>query len=170
MSETKRENEIVDSLKMKLGSDLLDVRVQKRRRIFATVTTSALRDAVEFAKDRLNIRHISTITGIDAGKEVGVYYHLMGKKEGDPSEITLSLRANTPKTEPRLPTITHLIPGASFYEREVHDLFGVIFEDHPDLSPLILPEGWPANVYPLRKECTVDHIRSEISKVQSENR
>jgi len=170
MSETKRENEIADSLKVRLGNDLLDVRVQKRRRVFATVIPSALRDAVEFAKDRFNMQHISTITGIDAGKDVGVYYHLMGKNEGDPSEITLSLRVNTPKTEPRLPTVTHLIPGASFYEREVHDLFGVVFEDHPDLSPLLLPEGWPAKVYPLRKECTVDYIRSEISKVQSESR
>jgi len=170
MSETKRENEIADSLKVRLGNDLLDVRVQKRRRVFATVTPSALRDAVEFAKDRFGMRHVSTVTGVDLGKEIGVYYHLMGKSEGDASEITLSLRANTSKTEPKLPTVSSLIPGAAFYEREVHDMFGVVFEGHPDLSPLVLPEGWPADVYPLRKECTVDYIKSEIGKTQGDSR
>lgn len=170
MVETKREEEIADSLKKRLGNNLLDVRVQKRRRVFVTVTPAALKEAVEFVKDRFGMRHVSTVTGVDAGKEIGVYYHLMGKNEDDASEITLSLRANTPKTEPKLPTIAHLIPGASFYEREVHDMFGVVFEGHPDLSPLVLPEGWPTNVYPLRKECTVDYIKSEIGKTQGDSR
>jgi NADH-quinone oxidoreductase subunit C len=168
MSETYREEEIAQSLKNKLGEKLLEVRVQKRRRVFAAVMPSALEEAVQFLKDRFNMRHISTVTGVDLGKNIGVYYHLMGKNEADSSEIVLSLRANTSKDEPKLPTISRLIPGASFYEREVHDLFGVVFEGHPDLSPLVLPEGWPDGLYPLRKECTLDHIRSEIGKARGE--
>ncbi|MEM3017856.1 MAG: NADH-quinone oxidoreductase subunit C [Candidatus Bathyarchaeia archaeon] len=170
MNETHREEEIAQSLKTKLGDKLLEVRIQKRRRVFAVVTPSALEDAIEFLRDRFNMRHISTITGVDLGKNIGVYYHLMGKSEASNSEIVLSLRADTCKDAPKLPTISRLIPGASFYEREVHDLFGVVFEGHPDLSPLILPDGWPDGLYPLRKECTLDHIRSEISKARGEGK
>jgi len=53
-----------------------------------------------------------------------------------------------------IPTITDIIPGALLYEREIHDLFGVKFEGHPNLEPLILPDDWPADNYPLRKNRT----------------
>jgi len=68
------------------------------------------------------------------------------------------------KDKPILPTITDLIPGATLYEREVHDLLGITFKGHPDLSPLILPEGWPPDVYPLRKEWTIEKIQEKVTK------
>ncbi len=103
--------------------------------------------------------HISTINGVDVGDEIEVIYHLSlhGSTE-------LSLKVRTPKDKPILPTITDIIPGATLYEREVHDLLGVTFEGHPDLSPLVLPEGWPADVYPLRKEWTIEKIEKEVAK------
>ncbi len=167
MVETARENEIVESLRARLGNDLIEAKIQKPRRVFATVTSSALPSTVQFLKDNFDIKHVSTITGVDQGNEIGVYFHLMGaRQKADSHEIVLSLKATTSKTEPRLPSMTTIIPGAALYEREVHDMFGVIFEGHPDLSPLIIPDGWPANLYPLRKECTIDFIKGEINKAQ----
>ncbi|MCK4434684.1 NADH-quinone oxidoreductase subunit C, partial [Candidatus Bathyarchaeota archaeon] len=69
-----------------------------------------------------------------------------------------------PKNNPNVPTVTDLIPGAILYEREVHDLLGVNFEGHPDLSPLLLPEEWPQNLYPLRKEHNLEQLRQMTSK------
>jgi len=167
MVEMARENEIVESLRAKLGKDLIEAKLQKPRRVFVTVTSSALPSTVQFLRDSHDMKHVSTITGVDQGTEIGVYFHLMGARQNaDSREIVLSLKATTPKTDPRLPSITATIPGAVLYEREVHDMFGVIFEGHPDLSPLIVPDGWPASLYPLRKECTIDFIKGEISKVQ----
>ena len=80
MATMDRENKIVDSLKEKFGQNLLEIKIQKARRIFATVPSSALKDAVSFLKDNFSINHISTISGVDLGKEIGVYYHLMGNK------------------------------------------------------------------------------------------
>jgi NADH-quinone oxidoreductase subunit C len=80
----------------------------------------------------------------------------------------MNLRADTPKTEPKLPTIVPMIPGAELYEREVYEMFGVIFEGHPDLTHLILPDGWPENVYPMRKEWKTDAIKNEIAKALGE--
>jgi len=87
-----------------------------------------------------------------------VIYHIASKT------ALLSLKVPVPKEDPVLPTIVDLIPGAALYEREVHDLFGVDFEGNPDLSPVLLPDGWPDGVYPLRKEWTLGRISRRMKR------
>lgn len=53
------------------------------------------------------------------------------------------------------PSITPKISAAAWYEREIHDLFGLKPVGHPDLRPLVLHENWPINIYPLRKDFDV---------------
>jgi NADH-quinone oxidoreductase subunit C len=58
------------------------------------------------------------------------------------------LRLKT-RTDGQAPSITPLVPGANWYEREVFDLFGVEFVGHPDLTRIMLPDDWQG--YPLRR-------------------
>jgi len=51
----------------------------------------------------------------------------------------LTLRTSLPREEPHIATLTDLIPGAAFYEREVSEMLGVTFDGHPDLRALLLP-------------------------------
>ena len=62
----------------------------------------------------------------------------------------LRLRVQVPEDDPTLPTLFDLWPGAESLEREVYDMFGIVFEDHPDLSRILMPEDWPG--HPLRKD------------------
>jgi NADH-quinone oxidoreductase subunit C len=82
-----------------------------------------------------------------------VVYHLlsMAKKE----RVRLKVKLGSDK--PTVPSITSVWPSANFPEREVFDLFGIHFEDHPYLRRLMMPEDWEGN--PLRKDYPVEGYR-----------
>jgi Ni,Fe-hydrogenase III large subunit/Ni,Fe-hydrogenase III component G len=52
---------------------------------------------------------------------------------------------------PEVPSLTTAIPAANWHEREMHDLFGIVPVGHPDPRPLVVHDGWPRGVFPLRK-------------------
>lgn len=155
----EKENEIVEKLRAFLKDMLTEAKIPKERRIFVQVKREALKDAIKYLVNELKFRHLSTITGVDIGEKIEVIYHLAYK-----GSIELSLKVSLPKENPSIPTVMDCIPGAVLYEREVHDLLGVNFEGHPDLSSLLLPEGWPEGLYPLRKEPSLEKIRDMISE------
>ena len=65
-------------------------------------------------------------------------------------ERTIVLKTEAPYDDPVVPSVTSIWRAADWYEREAHDLFGVAFDGHPDLSPLLLYDGFEG--YPGRKE------------------
>jgi NADH:ubiquinone oxidoreductase subunit C len=97
-------------------------------------------------KEKAGFYHLSTITGRDTGDKLEALYHFAQ------NGMALTLRLQTERNDPKLPTTIAVYPGAVFYEREVHDLVGINFEGHPDMRPLVLPDEWPQGIYPLRKD------------------
>jgi len=148
------ENEIIDKLKASLTDQVLEFTVPRARRIFVKIKRSALSQVVTFLSKELGVKHLSTITGADLGEKIELIYHFAYK-----GAVAISLRVTVPKNEPKIASIVSLVPGATLYEREIHDLLGVTFEGHPDLSRLILPEEWPEGLYPLRREYSMEELR-----------
>ncbi len=64
--------------------------------------------------------------------------------------LHLLIRTRVQRADPRLPSATGVYPGASWHERETHEMFGIGFDGHPNLAPLLLPDGFDG--HPLRKE------------------
>ena len=62
----------------------------------------------------------------------------------------LRMRVQIPADDPSVPTLFDLWPGAENLEREVYDMFGIVFEGHPDMSRILMPEDWTG--HPLRKD------------------
>jgi len=70
------------------------------------------------------------------------------------------LRVQIPESDPRIPTLFNVFPGAEAAEREVFDMFGIVFDDHPDLTRILMPEDWEG--HPLRKDYPVGRIPVEF--------
>ena len=118
----------------------------RSRRVFVSVAIGDLKPAMKWLKSDLGFYHLSTITGLDSGENFEVLYHLHD------GAIELTLRTAVPRTNPHIPTVTDIIPGAILYERELQDMFGFVVDSIPDPRRYVLPEDWPADVYPLRKD------------------
>ncbi len=68
----------------------------------------------------------------------------------------LRLRIQVPETDPVMPSAYDLYPGTEAMERETFDMFGIVFEGHPDLTRILMPEDWVG--HPLRKDYDVGRI------------
>jgi NADH-quinone oxidoreductase subunit C len=75
-----------------------------------------------------------------------VVYHLLSLEHRHRVRVKVGLLASAP----HVPSITRLFPGANWPEREVYDFFGIVFDGHPDLRRIQMPEDWVG--YPLRKD------------------
>jgi formate hydrogenlyase subunit 5 len=105
---------------------------------------------------------VSAITGIDIGENLGILYHIRT------SNAFITIRAQVSKDNPKIQTITDIIPGATFHEMEVMDLLGVVYEGYPSPGRLVLPENWPEGVYPLRKDFNANELKLEPPKEEAE--
>jgi ech hydrogenase subunit E len=102
-----------------------------------------------------NWGYLSAITGLDPGPDTGELEALYHFCRG-PAVLTLRIR--TPRVDGSLPSVCGLIPSASVFERELSELFGIRIEDAPDTSRLLLPDDWPAEIYPLRKDANLTAV------------
>ena len=92
---------------------------------------------------------LESITGVDWIKEdqLEVVYDF---SRYDFEICRIVIRTRTPRPTPVVPTISKIYPGANWHERETHDFFGIKFDGHPHLVPLLLPED--ADFHPLLKD------------------
>ena len=125
------------------------------RRLHITVASKDYKSTIKTLKKK-DVVHVSTISGLDTGKEIEINTHLFGQG----TEITV--KTIIPRDKPIVDSITDVLPSAKFYEKEVYDLLGVRFKGHPNLSRLVLPEDWPKGVHPLRKDFKLkEHRKTE---------
>ena len=122
-----------------------EVKTVGNRRVFATASKERFREVLQRLREK-EVRHVSTISGVDRGSHISVVYHF------DCRPCLLNLRVDLPKDNPEIRTITDLFPGAEIYERDLMEMLGVKVSEHPDPRRFFLPDDWPEGVYPLRKE------------------
>ena len=99
------------------------------------------------ARNDLGFTYFDWLTAVDQlaeGFDVVVHLWNMARREH------LLLRTRVPLEDPRLATATAVFAGASWHERETYEMFGITFDGHPNLVPLLLPDGFEG--HPLRKE------------------
>jgi NADH-quinone oxidoreductase subunit C len=105
---------------------------------------------VEVAKKMFEMdgARFATATGLDVRDGIDVLYHWAF----EPAGVVVTLKALAAGPDITLDSIANDVPAANWIEREMHDLLGVNFPNHPDMRRLILDDSWPEGVYPLRKD------------------
>jgi NADH:ubiquinone oxidoreductase subunit C len=100
-------------------------------------------------RDEFGFAHPISAGAVDYPKEnrIQMIYYLMNPS----TRFILTLRVNLPRDNLKLPSMTQLWEAMSFHEREAREMFGIDFEGHPNLVPLLLPPDWRGG-YPLRKD------------------
>ncbi|MDR2374303.1 MAG: NADH-quinone oxidoreductase subunit C [Bifidobacteriaceae bacterium] len=83
----------------------------------------------------------------DQGRELHAVYHLMSVTHG---RRIIRLEVTAPDGDPRVPSLVGIYPTQDWHERETYDMFGIIFEGHPDLTRILMPTDWVG--HPQRKD------------------
>ena len=122
-----------------------------RDEVIVLVDRGELIDALIRLRDQpdLSFGFLSSVTATDhpdKNPRFWVVYELRSVEHAHRLRIKVGLSDD----DPHVPSVTSLFPTADWHERETWDLFGVVFDDHPDLDRILLPDDWEG--HPLRKD------------------
>jgi NADH-quinone oxidoreductase subunit C len=112
------------------------------------VAPAAIREVLEFLRAK-GFKHLMSVHGLDYYPEeprLGVQYELLDRDALD--RLTVKLRV--PIDAAVVPSVTGAWPTANHQEREAYDMFGVVFEGHPDLRRILMPEDYEG--FPQRRD------------------
>jgi NADH-quinone oxidoreductase subunit C len=108
-------------------------------------------DFGRFVRDELGCRYFNWLSAVD-WKDQGL--EVVCRIENLETALVVLMRTRLAAGQTACPTLTGLYRGADWMERECYDMFGVVFEGHPDLRRILLSDDWVG--YPLRKDYAVD--------------
>ncbi len=160
MRATMTPQELADRFVQKFGSLVSDVRVQERcegvkklpqKTVWMTIPRETINEAIAELIS-IDYPHLGVIAASDNGDMIDLLYHLQVFFGGKHEEISVVFTVQVPKSDPRVSTISGLIPGAVYSEREKQDMMGVTVDGIPDARRIFLPDDFPENVYPWRKD------------------
>ncbi len=145
--------EILPGVEFRAEQTAIDVALTVRRDDLVRVMQTAKEDP------RLALDFLRSLSGVDHITHLEVVYHLYSYKLGH----SVAIKVQCPYEDTHVPTLSHLWQTANWHERETHELFGIVFDGHPDLRPLLTEEG--LGYYILRKS----HPLAEIEDWQEDH-
>lgn len=106
------------------------------------------------AEPELHFDSLMCVSGVDYGAalHLGVVYHLFSMRH----HHRLCLKVDLPRDNPRVPSLALLWRVADWLERETYDMFGIVFDGHPDHRRILCPDDWEG--FPLRKDYVVQEF------------
>jgi len=131
----------------RLGDAVAEVQQCEPRRGIARIDPAR---TVEVATKMLAMEgaRLATATGIDVRDGIDVLYHWAF----EPAGVVITLKVLASRPDLTVDSIANAVLAGNWIEREMHDLLGANFRNHPDMRRLILDDSWPEGVYPLRKD------------------
>ena len=154
------QQEMKDDLKRRLGGMVLTWFEKSPRRIYVDVAPESVPEASRIVFRDLGAR-FQIASGVDTPTSIEILYHWAFDKFG----FVCTVRTRLNRENPAVESIATLCKGAEWIEREMWELLGVTFRNHPDMRHLLLTDDWPADKFPLRR----DFRRDDKGKWEKEN-
>jgi NADH-quinone oxidoreductase subunit C len=141
------DNELTQRLKARFGDAFREASLDRKQAI-VTIALDQLREISRYYRDEEKFDMLVDLTAVDWPKrekrfDVVLNLYSFAKNE------RLRLKAHAGENEPA-PSVCEIWPAANWMERECYDMFGIVFEGHPNLTRILLPDEWQG--YPLRKD------------------
>jgi len=143
---------ISDMLRARFGDAVTGGKLEGVPDPWITVAPLRLREVCTLLRDdpAAAFDVLMCLSGMDyGGGKLGVVYHL----DSTTQRHNIVLKADVTAADPRVASVESVWKTANWHEREAFDLFGIVFEGHPDLRRILMPDDWEG--YPLRKDYRV---------------
>jgi NADH:ubiquinone oxidoreductase subunit C len=140
--------DIRERIKERLGDKILDWKEPSARRIYFAINKANIFGVARLLFKELGLR-FSTASGTDTPAGLEIVYHFMYDPAGEVYSIKTMLED---RKHPEIDSITPIFSGAEWIEREIWEMLGINFKNHPNLKRLLLAEDWPQGDFPLRNE------------------
>jgi Ni,Fe-hydrogenase III component G len=138
---------IIKTLKENFGSDIKNISERNSRRISVTIDpVSILRISKWLYSDACLRFIIASAVHTKRGFEIHYHFSL------DQSGLILNLHVILDREKPEIESLSNMFNASNWIEREMHELFGINFLNHPNQDKLISEGNWAEGVYPYRKE------------------
>jgi Ni,Fe-hydrogenase III large subunit/Ni,Fe-hydrogenase III component G len=142
--------EKLDQLKAKFGPAIVRADLPSDRCLFVFVEAAALKAVCQFVFRDLDARFVTSI-GADDRPFSGSFL-VAHNFAFDRDHLFCGILAAVPADNPKVDSISEAVPAANWAERELRDMVGIELTGHPYPKRLVLPDGWPDGVHPLRKD------------------
>ena len=138
---------LIENFKEKFKSDILEIAVKNQQRISITVKPDSIINVAAFLYRKEGYRFIIA-SALHTKKGFEIHYHFSKDNLG----LVLNIHVILDKDNPQIESLSNMFNASNWIEREMHELFGINFLNHPNQEKLISEGNWAEGVYPLRKE------------------
>jgi Ni,Fe-hydrogenase III component G len=128
-------------------SDILEINRKDQRRINITIKPEAILRTAGYLYKAAGLRFIIA-SAIHTRKGFEIHYHF----SHDPEGLILNLHVVLDSSKPEIESLSNMFNASNWIEREMHELFGINFLNHPNQDKLISEGNWAEGIYPYRKE------------------
>jgi NADH-quinone oxidoreductase subunit C len=139
--------ELIELLKFKFKNDIQNVYIRYKNRVVMQVKREVLKKVATYLYNEQGLRFIIA-TAMDNGDKFEIVYHF----SKDDTGLMLNLQVFLSKEKPEIESLVPLFVAADWIEREMHELFGIRFLNHPNLVPLISDGNWKTDSFPYAKK------------------
>lgn len=140
-------SDVLGDINQKFKEDIIDFSDKSSRRVYIEIKPSSLVKIANYIFKELKAR-FSIASGVDTRSHMEILYHFTF----DDINLVISLRVKLDKSKLEIDSLTPSFEAANWIEREISEMLGINFKGHPDLRKLLLPDQWPKDSYPLRRD------------------